>query len=47
MNPAKWTVRRIAGRWTIQPPYPVDQEQTYPTWRAAFDAADRLARGLA
>jgi hypothetical protein len=46
VNPAKWSVRKILGRWTVQPPYPLDQEATYPTWAAAYAAADRLARGI-
>jgi hypothetical protein len=46
MNPARWSVRRIAGRWHVFPPYPTDQSATYPTWAAAYAAADRLARGI-
>lgn len=47
MNPAKWSVRKIAGRWTVSPPYPTDQTATYGRWEDAYAAADRLARGIA
>jgi hypothetical protein len=46
VNPAKWSVRRIDGRWTVSPPYPIDQSATYATWELAYAAADRLARGI-
>ena len=46
MNPAKWSVRRIGHWWVVMPPYPTDQQAKYPTWAAAYAAADRLARGI-
>ena len=46
MNPARWTVQKVAGRWVVRPPYPVDQEATYARWEDAYAAADRLARGI-
>jgi hypothetical protein len=33
--------------WIASPPHPVDQWRAFPTWRAAFAFADRMARGLA
>jgi hypothetical protein len=56
VNPAKWSVRRTDhygaccqgyGNWIAYPRYAIDQHRSFPTWRAAFDFADQMARGLA
>ena len=47
MNPARWTVQKVAGRWVVRPPTPTDQEASFARWRDAYDTAYRMARGLA
>lgn len=47
MNPARWTVRSINGRWTALPPWPIDQHRSFARWEDAYRFADAMARGLA
>jgi hypothetical protein len=55
VNPARWSVRRVIPPhldahylpWVVEPPYPMNQTRAFATWRAAFDFADQMSRGLA